>query len=399
MSMRIVERAAGQRGVSLIELMIAMVLGLLVLGAVIQLFIGSKATYTSNEALARVQENGRFSIELLKQEVRDIGAQGFCAARLEIRNHLDTDCPNHPGDIFGSDLAFMGWEFDGTGRAEAYTLPEDLSPDEIARSKWSTQLPDGSTDSLPSWLEGLVVPGSDVVVLRQPEIVPGITADPGSNNSSTANSITLTGSHGLEPNEIVLVSNCTTGADLFQNVQGGGGGGGGNGGGSGNSSALTRGGGSCSNPGPGNVNLGSWSTVYDDTMQLFRLRVDAYFVGLNDDTGEPGLYRHDFSRQQTEELVSGVENMQILYGYSNPSDEGGDGQTVNHWLPAHQVPNWEFVIGARLSLLVRSPENMGDGTVQRTFDLASTAVTHQEDGRLRQPFFTAVSLRNRQIVM
>ena len=92
--------------------------------------------------------------------------------------------------------------------------------------------------------------------------------------------------------------------------------------------------------------------------------------------------------------------MQILYGYSNPSDEGGDGQTVNHWLPASEVPNWEFVIGARLSLLARSPENMGDGTVRSAL---STWLVRRLRTRkmvaLRHTFFSSIGLRNRQLVM
>lgn len=376
--------ARRQSGVSLIELMIAMILGLLVLGAVIQLFLGSKATYTSNEALARVQENGRFSLELLKREFRDSSSRGFCAARLAVRNHLDMGCSSHPDDFFNAEQAVMGWDFSGTERGESYDLPDELSPDGIAVSQWSSQLPDDSEEDLPSWLQNRVVPGTDVIVVRRPEVVPGIAAAP--TGGMGADTLDLTGPHGLEVGDIALVTNCTTGANLFQNT--------------GTGNQLDRSGGACNATGPGNDDAtGDWSTSYDQSMQLFRIRVLAYYIGINNSSGEPGLYRYDVSRGTTEELVSGIENMQILYGYSNTSDEGGDGQTVNHWLPASEVPNWEFVIGARLSMLVRSPENAGDGTVQRTFDLLSTSVTHQEDGRLRQPFTASISLRNRQLVM
>jgi len=378
-----------QSGVSLIELMIAMVLGLLVMGAVIQLFLGSKASYNSNEALARIQENGRFSLELLKRELSDAGTHGFCAARMTITNHLNTGCSNYVDSIFNPDRAFVGWEYDGTGRAESFELQEsDLVPATGNADDWASN-DEGTMIDLPDILDGEVVRGSDVIIVRSTEIIPGVTAD-GTNNINQA-SVNLNTNHGLDKNEIALISNCTTGADLFQNRS------------NANAASLSAGSGSCSNPGPGNDNSVDWSTSYDNSMQLFRMNVHAYYIGYDDAREEPGLYRARLTKGTSspprEELVSGVETMQVLYGYSLPSDEGGDGQTVNFWLTADQVPHWEFVIGARLSLLLRSPESMGDGDVQRTFDLASTAFMHPSDGRLRQPFFASISLRNRQIVM
>jgi type IV pilus assembly protein PilW len=378
-----------QRGLSLIELLIALFLGLLVVGAVIQLFIGSRATQMSNEALARVQENGRFSIELLKREFRDVGTHGFCAADIEIRNHLRSDCANYVNSIYDPNRAFVGWEYDSTGRGEAFTLDEaDVAPTSGSAGSWSSA--DGAgTINLPDILDGEVVPGSDVVIIRSPRVVPDITAD--GNQPPNANAITLNGSSTLERNEIVLITNCTTGADLFQNRS------------NGNASAVSGGSGSCANPGPGNQNGLDWSTAYDESMQMFRIRVTGYYIGYNATTGEPGLYRADLSEGTdglvTEELVEGVETMQILYGYSLPIDQGGNGQSVDFWLPADEVPDWQFVIGVRMSLLLRSPDNMADGAARQTFDLASTQFTHPEDRRLRQPFFTSISLRNRQLVL
>lgn len=378
-----------QSGLSLIELMVAMVLGLLVVGAILQLFLGSRATQMSNEALARVQENGRFSLEMLKSEFRDVGTHGFCAADIQIRNHLNTGCANYVDSIYNPNRAFVGWEYNSTGRGEAFELEaDDIVPETGNLGDWKSA--DGAgTINLPDLLDGQVVPGSDVFVVRRPQVVPDITAD--GNQPQNANAITLTGSNTLDKNEIVLITNCTTGADLFQNRS------------NGNASAVSGGSGSCSNPGPGNQNGLDWSTAYDESMQMFRISVMGYYIGYNATTGEPGLYRADLSNGvngfTTEELVQGVETMQVLYGYSLPVNQGGDGQTVDFWLPADEVPDWQFVIGVRLSLLLRSPENMAGETVQRTFDLASTQFTHPEDGRLRQPFFASISLRNKQIVM
>jgi len=59
-----------QRGLSLIELMVAMTLGLLVAGAMVLLFANSKETYILNENLARLQENGRFAMHLISRDLR-----------------------------------------------------------------------------------------------------------------------------------------------------------------------------------------------------------------------------------------------------------------------------------------------------------------------------------------
>jgi type IV pilus assembly protein PilW len=382
-----------QHGVTLIELMVALVLGLLVLGAVIQLFIGSKATYMSNEALARVQENGRFSMEVIKREFRGAASRGVCASRLVFQNHFNTGCGSQPEALFSADTTIMGFDFAGTERGDDYTLPEELDPDGQSTGQWTAKLSDGSTETLPSWLQNEVVPGSDVVVVRSAEVVPGVTS--ATTSGATDSTLDLTGAHGLEAGDFALVTNCrlninSSGSgftgDIFQNT--------------GTGSQLNRTGGSCGATGPGNAGgIGSWATQYGDGMQVYRIEMDAYFVGYNDETGEPGLYRHNISEGRTEELVSGVENMQVLYGYSNPADEGGDGQTVNHWLPASEVASWDLVIGARLALLVRSPENLGDGTTTQGYDLASVTITNQEDGRLRQPFLASISLRNQQLVM
>lgn len=59
-----------QRGMSLVELMIAMVLGLLILGAVVAIFTGAAGSFALNRELDRSQENLRFAVTLLTHELR-----------------------------------------------------------------------------------------------------------------------------------------------------------------------------------------------------------------------------------------------------------------------------------------------------------------------------------------
>ena len=61
------------RGLSLVELMIAMTLGLFLLGGILQFFISSKRTFTYTEVFGKMEENGRFSLEFLARDLRMAG--------------------------------------------------------------------------------------------------------------------------------------------------------------------------------------------------------------------------------------------------------------------------------------------------------------------------------------
>lgn len=65
-----------QRGISLVELMVGLTIGLLLLGGLIQLFVGSKSAYTTMTGISRVQEGGRISIERIKYNMRMAGNIG-----------------------------------------------------------------------------------------------------------------------------------------------------------------------------------------------------------------------------------------------------------------------------------------------------------------------------------
>lgn len=79
--------AVRQAGLSIIELMIGITLSLLLILGVTQIFLSSKATYASNQALSSIQESGRFAIEILAKDIRNTGYKGQCLSFPV--NHLD----------------------------------------------------------------------------------------------------------------------------------------------------------------------------------------------------------------------------------------------------------------------------------------------------------------------
>ena len=63
-----------QRGVTLVELMIAMAISLIVLLGVISVYITSKRSYVVQEEFARMQENANFAFQYLTQDIRQADA-------------------------------------------------------------------------------------------------------------------------------------------------------------------------------------------------------------------------------------------------------------------------------------------------------------------------------------
>ena len=68
-----------QSGISLVELLIGLVLGLFLTGGAVQTFMVTKTSYRFSDSLARVQENGRFALELISRDLRMTGFFG-CAS-------------------------------------------------------------------------------------------------------------------------------------------------------------------------------------------------------------------------------------------------------------------------------------------------------------------------------
>jgi type IV pilus assembly protein PilW len=113
---------SGQRGVTLVELMIAMVLGLIVLGAVTTVFLSNSRTYAATESLGRFQENARVAFELMARDVRE-AAGNPCSRNLPVYNILNAPASTWYTDFtagirgYAGNAAFADAAF-GTGEAQ-----------------------------------------------------------------------------------------------------------------------------------------------------------------------------------------------------------------------------------------------------------------------------------------
>lgn len=82
-----------QRGLTLIELLVAMTLGLILIGGVLSVVVTTRQTLRVNENLARMQEGARFSFEIMAREIREAGLIP-CGSRLTANVLRTAGSPN-----------------------------------------------------------------------------------------------------------------------------------------------------------------------------------------------------------------------------------------------------------------------------------------------------------------
>ena len=127
---------ARQAGVSLIELMISLVLGLLVVGAAIGVFATNKQTYRATQSLGRVQENGQVAFELLSRDIREAGATP-CDVNMPPGNIIDgatTAAPDNAGWFFATAFPLFGFEGGGPAHVAGTDVIQVLRTGDDIRS-------------------------------------------------------------------------------------------------------------------------------------------------------------------------------------------------------------------------------------------------------------------------
>lgn len=358
-----------QGGFSLIELMIALVVGSVLIAVVARMIAGTLATYRSDEYLARLQENARYAIEQISFSGR---MAGFSGCSRSINSLLDTTAVTYEPGIYDVTRVFSGWEHDGTGDADDYAIAT-LDPAGVALSEWS----DADGNDLVDDLEDLVVPGTDVLVVKYADRV----LDVGASGTTAANAVTvaLTGNNGIDQNALVLIADCL-GSDLFQNRA------------ADDAAQLSR---SDSGGSPGNASA-NLSHAYGTDMEIYTFTVAVFFVGRGPG-GEPSLFRRTYNAAgvdgvETLELVEGVENMQILYG-----EDTDDDRLVDIYRTSDTVVSWADVVAARVGLLLRTVESGRQENDTAIYDVLGTNVTPPavDARRHRRVFTTTIALRNR----
>ena len=105
-------------GFSLIELMVALVLGLIVTGAAIAIFSANRKTYAATESVGRTQEGVRTAFELMARDLRAAGSTPCGNSRGTVANVLNnagTDWWSWNSDLVGSNAAMTQMPASGAG--------------------------------------------------------------------------------------------------------------------------------------------------------------------------------------------------------------------------------------------------------------------------------------------
>jgi len=353
---------ARRKGFSIIELMVAMTIGLLLVAGLFYVYLGASQSSRFQGVLAAMQSNARFAIELMGLDLRMTGFTGSQA--INPGNVVDVPltgnlCPMV--DAFGNKNCTAG----GNPVAGPLVGYENTNPPGVCTTANTTPCYRVGTDSL-------------TVVRVDTANKYAVTAhDSGTTTFTLANWPT---SDAPQPGEIFVAADYVNAA-VFQV-------------GTATSPNVTYGAGGT--PGNTGAALGTFGPSIN-ALGLYRLSGVSYYVGRNP-AAEPALYRDSLDHTgatlstTAEELVQGIDDMEITYGIdaTDPLNNvegywtaaqvtaGTDGTLT---MPAGTPSSyWRRVLSVRITLTLVSGEQE---KVSATGD------------KLRKTFTNTIAIRNR----
>lgn len=336
-----------QHGMTVVEIMVSLTISMILLTGVVDIMLSSKQTYRIQEGTARLQENARFASQFLSEDLRMTGFSGCSSATATPNNISDLNSDGVP-DPFYNFLTF------GLQGFEYADLPVALT----------------ATDSVTT---AEVVNNTDVIVLMYGSANEGLQLV-GNLTAVNAN-IQLTQTDIFAANDILFITDCET-SDIFAATN------------------VSNGGAQTTIAHANSVNTdNNLSKAYGaDAMVMSMVKV-AYYIGTNG-AGIPSLFRKRMvgANVQTEELVEGVENLQLLYG----EDLNGDG-IANRYVNATNTGDFANVVSVRFGLLMQTPDEVNTQDDTDTYTLLGSVIDPVDDRRLRRMFSTTVKLRNRSL--
>jgi type IV pilus assembly protein PilW len=339
------------RGFTLIELMIAMVLGLIVIAGVTSVFLAGQQSYRTNGALADVGDSSRIAFELLARDIRQAGETGCDTASGRITNVL-----NNQGTAW---FANFGNAVHGYGGVGLTGDPNDGDTDQ------------GDPAVTTGTAVGDRVAGTDSLQIMGGGSAPvSIAVDnPGTNffiNEKTTD---------LATGDLIIVCSPDHAAILQVSNY--------------NNNNVTVGynkgsknsPGNCSTnlgyPNPGGCTGNSPDYTFPQNSELSKLTASDWYIGLNP-AGGHSLYHVALISQNgdavtaNDEVVRNVEDMQISYLQSPATD----------FVPAASVTDWSAVISVRITLKVQSTFQRasvnGDQPIVRSYS-ATTTIRNRVD--------------------
>ena len=340
-----------QVGLSLVELLVALVISTFLMGGVIQVYLGNKTAYRFADASSRIQENARFALDTITTDARLAGFFGCIDIRKNsklVQNHLDNSSANFDPALY-----------DFTNQPPVTLKAND----------------------------GLN--GSDSITIRGSK--PGSASLSATLTKPGFGDILISGTSNFKDNEIMLITNCWT-SDIFEATTA-------------SATTLTHSLGGASSTSPGNMavntkgcpngehclngsipsNLDTAYTANNST--VYALHSVTYAIKPSESgSGEPALFRSENGKDQ--ELIEGIEKMQVFYGVDTDGDNA-----ANQYVDSSANIDQEAVTSIKIWLVARS-ENSNVLEKEQTYTINGVDTT-AADKRLRQVFSLTIDLRNR----
>lgn len=359
-------------GFSIVEILVSLVISLFILAGAVTILVQSQRNYRENDDFGRLQENSRFAMELITNDLR---LAGFLGCVLTKPYTPDEDrLFNNLNGVSDGDLLDPTFALDGFEQGD---------------SEWQAQANDDIVASI--W------PGTDAITIRK--LRNGGT--PILDNMSATNSVISIDNAPVNAGQLAAIYNCDS-TDIFQVT-------------SSDTSANTLGhtSGGAFSPGNSSDNLGAaylQNDAYIDDNSLLNASktfvtafepVRYYIAASNADATRPALWRqyHDGTAVVARELIEGIENMQILYGLDN----SGSDRIPDAYVNADDVDDWTKVISVKVTLLVSTVDEYGTDVDTKTYDIYSTPADTSDDvgpfsdRRSRRLVSATVLLRNMQV--
>lgn len=342
-----------QLGLSLIELMIAIVISSFLVLGLVQVFAASRNAYQLSEGLSRVQENARFAMDFLQRDIRMAGHFGCVndQARRQRTDVLNSHFTANSVLDFG--YSVRGYE-NATPAGMTLTPARVAGTDSIVlRFLSSTGIPIKSIDTSDASAPAVLVDSTKWSVLTE-------------NGEGTS---TLFG-----------VADCAF-ADVFNAAS---------------ASASTG-----KVVAPSGVDLNRYgSSPQGGPSLLYRAEAMVYYIGLGT-SGQNSLFRARINGDGTttsEELVEGIENLQFRYGMDRNAASDPTGYMASQGT-ATQVGTtdleWRRVGQVQVGFLAASPNPSTSLQAKDALDVLGTSVTPPKDGRFRSVYVNTIALRNR----
>ncbi len=337
-----------QFGFSLIELMTAMVISLLLLTAAVGVFISNNRIYREQNEMGQLQENARFAMSLLVKDIRSAAFVG-CADNI---NRVASTIPG------ATDQALTSFRVSATS---------NLIEGSENGGNWQ---PSSSTSAVADMITTTdAIPSDGITVRYFGTLGTRLALDMVRKDVAIATDPNA----GLNVLDHVVIADCGS-ADIFRI----------------SSSLGISSGVEYFQHAPSHNTTIELSKQYTTIASVYRLANRRYFIRNSASGSGPALWRESVD-DGMEELVEGVESMQILYGEDTNNDSIAD-----TYVNATSVSNWSNVVSVKLGLLVRTVQPFGDSVDTNTYNLLGTVINPVDDKRRRRIFTSTIEIRNRK---